>query len=51
MFHKIHNYSTDSDVQAAAGMTTAAAGADVDVGVAVAGPRLRQLRAGNVGRK
>ena len=49
MFHKIHNYSADSDVQAAAGMTTA--GADVDVGVVVAGPRLRQLRAGNVGRK
>ena len=49
MFHKIHNYSTDSDVQAAAGMTTAGAAADVDV--VVAGPRLRQLRAGNVGRK
>ena len=47
MFHKIHNYSTDSDVQAAAGMTTAGA----VVGVVVAGPRLRQLRAGNVGRK
>ena len=45
MFDKIHNYAADSDVQAAVDMTTA----DVDVGVA--DPRLRQLRAGNVGRK
>ena len=47
MFLKIHNYSADSDVQAAVDMTNAGAGADVGV----ADPRLRQLRAGNVGRK
>ena len=37
--------TVDSDVQAAVDMTTA------DVGDGVADPRLRQLRAGNVGRK